>query len=128
LGVISTSDSVSFLASSTQSILFSADNGYGTVFIDSITAVKDNCAELDESSSSHYTVYPNPCTQDIHIKSSSQKLLQIEVYSTQGKHLFTQYCKGDQESQINVSEYNRGTYWLRLVTESKTSVVKVLKY
>ncbi|MBT4775542.1 MAG: T9SS type A sorting domain-containing protein [Crocinitomicaceae bacterium] len=128
LGVISTSDSVSFLASSTQSILFNADNGYGTVFIDSITVVKDNCVELDESSSSHYTVYPNPCTQDIHIKSSTQKLLQIEVYSTQGKHLFTQYCKGDKESQINVSEYNRGTYWLRLVTESKTSVVKVLKY
>ncbi len=126
-GLISTSDSASFLASSTQSLVYSADNGYGTIYTDSISIVKDNCVGSNESTHGPFKVYPNPCNENIHIRSSSEKLLVIEIYSAQGKHCSTQYGKGDQWSQIDVSGLNRGAYWLRLVSESKTAVVKVLK-
>lgn len=128
IGVISTSASASFLATTSQSLVFRAENGYGTVFIDSASVLQENCMNIKECNNVRYKVYPNPFGEILIIEDKASKLRSLSFYTSKGELLHTEGLLGEKIKRMDLSAFPSGIYWVMLAYDSEISVVKVVKY
>jgi hypothetical protein len=90
------------------------------------------CCEDDNSSeialSDGVTVFPNPATTEIHIKTKEalEGDTHINIYTVDGKEMFFEFKKMNERLNrtINVSEYANGPYFLKIETNKKSYVKK----
>lgn len=76
----------------------------------------DNCIlGLDESLLSEIEIYPNPVRNQFHIK-HSERITSVEIYSLSGQKLIQQ--KGENTTEVNVSHLSKGTYIVRIQTQT----------
>ncbi|KAA2224443.1 T9SS type A sorting domain-containing protein [Chryseobacterium sediminis] len=75
-------------------------------------------------------IFPNPCTDVLHMK-SGDNMQQISLFDSNGRLLFdkkTVNSKGNNKDDINMSAYTRGRYFLRIRNAdgsySKANVIK----
>jgi len=80
---------------------------------------------LDETVAEHYSVYPNPATDDAIVKISlpATGSLDVELYSISGTKLSSSKvdAAGQTEIPIELSELAAGTYFVRVISGDTTS-------
>ena len=104
------------------------------VFISCVTPGASNvlCQEertivVDEPiAESEVQVYPNPTKSDLNIRSTSDKLLSVQIYDGMGRLLLEQ-TGGGEEVQIDMDRLATGTYYLQILTSKEVLQRKVIK-
>jgi len=74
-------------------------------------------------------VYPNPMESLLNIESDQGSIRKIEMYSSRGDLIVNNVYNSDQNYNVvlNTAELANGLYLTRIVTDSGTKVIKVLK-
>ena len=86
------------------------------------TATFEQEVSIEDVESVSLVLAPNPTTGLLHVKSSSE-VLRLEVYNLQGSMLHS----ADGEASVDLTVQAAGTYMVRVVTASGTSVHRVVK-
>ena len=77
-----------------------------------------------DSTYNDLVIYPNPVNDKIFIKNNTNSTIKTIIYSLNGKEL-----KSDKTlNQIDVSELSKGIYFLKLIRENTTQIIKIAKY
>ena len=86
------------------------------------TLAIDNFDENDKTVS----VYPNPSSSDIFLK-SSENILKVELYDLRGRKIIQQNNLNKFETQFNVEHLKEAIYILNVYTKEKIIVKKIVK-
>ncbi|MBI9081807.1 MAG: T9SS type A sorting domain-containing protein, partial [Pseudodesulfovibrio sp.] len=84
-----------------------------------ITLQPDTSTSLFHSDGMQQMAWPNPVTQDIHFHSVEQ----AHIFTLEG----TLLASGENISSFNMTNYQTGTYLLKLVNGSNSQTVKIIK-
>lgn len=87
------------------------------------TAAVDNGLGIPENSLASLSIYPNPVTSLLNIKSVAA-VQQTEVVNSMGQHIKT---FGKNETALDLSTVPTGVYFLKITTDNGISVQKVIK-
>jgi polyhydroxybutyrate depolymerase len=72
------------------------------------------------------SVFPNPSSDNVTVKSNKGKINTISIYSLLGEKIKTVTSKSPM-LDVKISDLQNGIYFLRVETEKTTSVIKLLK-
>ncbi len=115
---------VNFTSASTASIIAS----HPVISCSSLTIYGDGCVvgNIEESNSdkSTFQVYPDPATDKITIGTLQKGFL--EILNIQGQIIFQQSLQ-EEKTDINVREFAKGIYILKLSNNNKTEVTRFVK-
>ena len=75
----------------------------------------------DESTLANITIYPNPSSDFINIKSNM--VLEVSVFDVTGKLIMSEYFT----TKLDISQLEKGTYILNLSDGINTSTHKIIK-
>ena len=81
---------------------------------------------LDDMELNGISIYPNPTGKIININSRSLKIKNIEINDLSGK-LIQSYSFLNQNTEIDLSNFERGIYILKIQAESKIFITKIVK-
>lgn len=81
-----------------------------------VTSIKNNI---------NVSVYPNPITDYVNIKSADKGI--VKVVNLNGQIIFSAELKGEEELRISASNWANGIYFVNLVTSAGKKTVKVIK-
>jgi len=82
--------------------------------------------DLEETSKT-ITLYPNPTSKILNIKSSvSSGSSSVELYSIQGKKVFTTQLDNNQ-SDIDISHLTAGLYLVKVINDTSSFTTKIIK-
>jgi len=70
------------------------------------------------------TAYPNPTTGIINVEYTSETPVQFDVINMLGENVFSQNTNNTKKTTIDVSNLNKGLYFLQMITDSKTTSLK----
>lgn len=73
-----------------------------------------------------FHIYPNPTQQSVFIQNEDAAATQIQVYDALGRLLLTDYTEGNLH-EIDLSQFDKGIYWLILHNDFKTQNFKLIK-
>lgn len=96
-----------------------------------VTKVMPNVKEGNNSQNTEVTLFPNPFLENFVINTSKLKSdnLDIRVYDIHGKLLIhNMYTKNPKKIHIGDQIKTSGHYFVKIKTESKVEVLKVLKF
>lgn len=85
--------------------------------LDDLSVLDSTAASGIIDRSSSFSIYPNPASQFIEIKTSqlSNSFDEIFIYDAMGEMVYQEGLKSAQaQKQINISRYSNGIYWLVL--------------
>ena len=82
---------------------------------------------IEEHAVGKVRVFPNPSNGSVHVYAESQPGLELQVFDLFGRMLI-QRSIGEEEFSVDLSDYNAGTYMLRLVTSKGVETRKIVKY
>jgi hypothetical protein len=81
-----------------------------------------------KDSSVNIIVYPNPTSGIVYIQSQTQQTAYIQVVSEQGKIMEEgNYTINTSATSINIASFSAGIYFLKIVGDKSTRVVKIIK-
>ncbi|HET6226795.1 MAG TPA: M4 family metallopeptidase [Bacteroidia bacterium] len=86
----------------------------------------DNCTGVDNINADNITVFPNPASSFIGIKSTTN-ITGVQVMDVLGKVVLTDNTAKASETQLNVSTLNTGVYFIRINTVNAQKLVKIVK-
>ena len=77
----------------------------------------------------NFVIYPNPSTDIFNVKIGDMQPQNIEVTDISGKILFSkkEFDNSGGEIQINLSNVAKGVYFIKLATDKKSVVKKIVK-
>jgi len=78
----------------------------------------------EEINNLNLTAYPNPTTGIINVDYNSKKPVQFNVINMLGENVFSQNTNNTKNTTIDISNLNKGFYFLQMITESKTTSLK----
>jgi hypothetical protein len=81
----------------------------------------------DETNNSSISVYPNPTTGQLTIKSEQLTMNNVDIYDVFGKILQSEIVNLQSEIVIDISHLSVGIYFVRISTETGEIMRKVLK-
>ena len=82
----------------------------------------------EENLASSISVFPNPAVNSITIETSnSEKVKEIKVFDVLGKQLMNQVVNGVERIDLNISELEKGMYYMEITTATGTAVKKFNK-
>lgn len=82
----------------------------------------------EENLASSISVFPNPAVNSITIETSnSEKVKEIKVFDVLGKQLMNQVVNGVERLELNISELEKGMYYMEITTATGTAVKKFNK-
>ncbi|HSD13510.1 MAG TPA: T9SS type A sorting domain-containing protein [Flavobacterium sp.] len=94
----------------------------------SISACQSIVLGINEEEMALVTLYPNPTTGNFTISwADAQESAEIVVTDIMGKTIKTMYCEGQQEARLSLDGAANGIYFVRLQSEQKTKLFKVIK-
>ena len=82
---------------------------------------------IEEHSVDNILVFPNPSNGKVFISTESQTVSELQVFDIFGR-MILQKSAGEREFSIDLSDYDAGTYILRLVTGKSVATHKIVKY
>lgn len=68
--------------------------------------------KVETASKSALSIYPNPCSNILHIASDSS-IDNIRIFDQLGQTILNKNCSGEQFYELNTGELSSGVYWLR---------------
>ncbi|WP_298416723.1 T9SS type A sorting domain-containing protein [uncultured Kordia sp.] len=92
-------------------------NTFETTFVELLSV-----AEVDDI---HITTYPNPANDILHISFHTNEKAIIELYDVQGKQVLQKNMEGMNVS-LKVSKLKSGIYFMKVTTETKQFMKKIL--
>ena len=104
-------------------------NGCGMFLRDTLITITNITTSINEKggSNSSFIIYPNPAQHDINIKSKNNEAIkQLSVYDMLGQKLFDSFDLKNN-SQIDVSQLQKGSYVIYIKTEHKYYYHKFIK-
>ena len=77
---------------------------------------------------SNLTIMPNPASQyvTVDIESLDNRSLELSIVSVSGELLYSSNVSSDSRTEINVSDYSSGLYLIRLRSDNKVTMRKLL--
>ena len=78
------------------------------------------------SSETSAAVYPNPCSEYINISNKNEGLLEVRLYNLSGVLLFNENVSSNSNS-IDVSKLSKGTYLLKIRSQTNSNAYKIQK-
>jgi len=70
------------------------------------------------------TAFPNPTTGIINVEYTSKTPVQFDIINMLGENVFSQKTNNTKNTTIDISNLNKGLYFLQMITESKTTSLK----
>ena len=129
-----TGAAVSYTPAATTTYTCSGSNALGCIGSAMVTVSVSACAGINQvaSNSGAFTIFPNPTSGKLTITLSTTKAVNvnIEVMDATGKIVMKQnqnYSSSDNSHTINISQLAAGNYFLRLVYDGNSEVVKIIK-
>ena len=113
-----------------QTLNVIANGDYAVVVSNGNCSDTSNCVSInyvgfeEQDAAGSVVIYPNP-TRDRVVVTFNTATAYVEVYDAQGKLLTTALI--DSGSEVNLSEYERGIYYLKVRSEKATSTHRVVK-
>ena len=91
-----------------------------------ITLALTSSVGIDEQSENdlNLTAYPNPTNGIINVDYSSKKPVQLNVINMLGENVLSQNTNNTKKTTIDLSNLNKGLYFLQMTTNSKTTSLK----
>ena len=127
-GVIGSSfdPSVSGAGSFTVSYYYTDINSCSSVATQTVDV--SLCTGINEINDASVSVYPNPTKELIHVKIDASYIEKatIELYDAIGKLVISERIN-NMTTTLNLANYAKGMYTIRVVAEDKQSIVKVIK-
>jgi hypothetical protein len=80
---------------------------------------------IEDTNFLDYSYYPNPTTGNVTIK-SKDAITEVAVYNVQGQLLFTQK-KNELTTNVDISQFAKGTYFFKLKINDTEANFKILK-
>ena len=116
------------LGKNTHTIYYNENNGSPS-FVgvkDAITLALAPLVGIDEEgiNNLNLTAYPNPTNGLLNVRYTSNTPVQFDVINMLGENVFSQNTNNTKNSSIDVSNLNKGLYFLQMVTDSKTTSLK----
>jgi hypothetical protein len=116
------------LGKNTHTIYYNENNSKPTYIgvKDAITLALSPTVKIDEQvgNSFNLTAYPNPTNGLLNVKYTSNTPVQFDVINMLGENVFSQKTNNTKNTTIDVSNLNKGFYFLQMTTESKTTSLK----
>ena len=115
-----------------QGIIGSISSSYGEcgglVFDTPLSGNEISSSVNDPLRSSSINIYPNPTTGIMYIESSSNRIQQVDIYSSIGQLLITKKVDYKDSTQLSLEDLHNGCYFIK-VTESNSNskVLKIIK-
>jgi hypothetical protein len=104
---------------------FVAINDYGNrFFMDNVNINGQNILAIQETTTFHTSIYPNP-TKGIFTIRTDVDDLEVEIFTTLGKLIWKEKIRGGLE-QIDLSTANKGIYFVKLKNGNKTEQRKLV--
>jgi hypothetical protein len=127
-GVIGSSfdPSVSGAGSFTVSYYYTDINSCSSVATQTVDV--SLCTGINEINDASVSVYPNPTKELIHVKldASLVEKATIELYDAIGKLVIAERIT-NTTTTLNLANYAKGMYTIRVVADDKQSIIKVIK-
>jgi Zn-dependent metalloprotease len=86
----------------------------------------DNCTGIDNINPDNITVFPNPASSFISIKSTAN-ITGVFVVDMLGKVVLSDITGKANETQLNISTLNAGVYFVKINTIDAQKLVKIIK-
>jgi len=110
--------------SNTFSLVYAVRNGDGTVYVYLLQYIAGTTNINNTLSNSDIKIYPNPTTNYLTIETSLKS--SIEILNIQGQTIMQQQLQ-QEKTDVDISELAKGVYILRLHSNEKTAVTKIVK-
>jgi hypothetical protein len=115
-------------ATSTYSVVGTTTTG--CIFKASVTVTVSDCVGLIENNLTGFSVYPNPANDFLKIQLpnyESGESVRVQIYNSIGHLVFeTELSISDKEEAINISEFENGVYFIKLIDKQNKILVKKL--
>lgn len=88
-----------------------------------------NINRIDENKATNFLIYPNPCSDKLQIYLGSNKTgnYQIRITCISGKEILIKNWFADNSSEIDISNLEKGIYFLQISDGMNKSVQKFIK-
>ena len=88
-----------------------------------------NINRIDENKATNFLIYPNPCSDKLQIYLGSNKSgqYQIRITDISGKEILIKNWFADNSSEIDISNLEKGIYFLQISEGINKSVQKFIK-
>ena len=83
--------------------------GGNNLFIDDLNISYENTTDLDENKINDISLYPNPASELLHIK-SSKPINKIKIYDVTGKLILTKRLASKTKAKLEIISLNKGFY------------------
>lgn len=91
-----------------------------------ITLIKEVCTGSKEWLESVAAIYPNPATDQLTIRSQNNASFSWIIYDNHGRTLNIGNIS-DNSKTLDLSTYNSGIYYVKIITNDKSSIVEIIK-
>lgn len=127
-GVVGSTFDPAISGAGTFTVMYDYTDGNGCSATDSKTVSVSLCTGIAEITNSTITVYPNPAKDLITVSMSSSLVdhATIEMYDAIGKLVISEKVS-NALTTISLTHFSSGMYTIRVVSESRQSIIKVTK-
>ena len=98
-----------------------ADDVWGEITKVEFVVEDDAVEELGDAV---FEIYPNPAKEYVRITSSSN-IEELSIFTVEGKMVYSQSVN-QQETMIDVTEFNRGTYIVRMIANDEIVIKRIM--
>lgn len=111
-----------------ESISFFQDYSIFDTVIDCNTFPNANRAGLnvDQFSQTKLQCYPNPTNSFVNFESDNETITNFQIYDMQGRVLVDKIVN-DKKFQVDISDYQNGTYFVKVFTGKESKTRKIVK-
>jgi len=78
------------------------------------------------ASTNHFSVYPNPFTDNVNINLKNQTSL-LQIIDVTGKIILSKKNIPMGVQNINLNQLKKGIYFIRIVTDNQIKVKRIIK-
>jgi len=127
-GVVGSSFDPSVSGAGTFTVMYYYTDGNNCSSVDSKTVSVSLCTGINELSSSSISVYPNPAKDVVQISMSASLVSQatIEMYDAIGKLVISERVN-NTITTLSLTDYAKGMYSIRVVSENNQSIIKLIR-
>ncbi|HEY9116153.1 MAG TPA: T9SS type A sorting domain-containing protein [Bacteroidales bacterium] len=97
----------------------------GCSAVDTLAVTIDDCTGIEDfSKDNKLSIFPNPATDFISIK-SQVKIISVSILNSEAKILLSEEVNG-YESKMNTADLKAGMYFIRVLSENETIIKKLV--